>query len=201
MTSPIAAPGLLKTAHMLAGSNAGAGRPALSDLRRATSTAYYALFHQIVRHGCLDFLPDAGEAEVAEVARWFSHIGIRRASAAVSLAASTRPLTHIPKDQRGPVIALRTTQGAGSFSSRALAVADAFQVLQDARHRADYDGTYDPYRAVTVNHVNAAEAAVQVTWWLWRSQWSTRTGRQTEFATYRCMLRLALIFSGGPRSR
>lgn len=151
-----------------------------------------------MRHGCLDFLPSANEDEVAEIARWFTHTGVLKATQRVTLAADPRQLDQIAKEHRTSVLILRN---AGQFSARVLAVADAFQLLQDARHRADYDGTYDPYRAVTMNHVNDARSAVESTWWLWRSQWSRKDWRLNEYATYRSFLRLALLDSGGPKTR
>lgn len=200
MTRPIYGSRLITTAERLAGVGAGRGRPALSDLRRATSTAYYALFHQLVRHGAFDFLPDGGESEVAEIARWYTHTGLLEAAGLVINAALPLPLASIKKANRTSVMAIRTAAG-GTIHPDIVTVADAFQSLQQARHSADYDGNYDPVRAVTINHVQDAEAALKTTWSLWRAGWSKTPSRQSAHATYLTFLRLALLKTGGPRSR
>ncbi|MGH3585698.1 MAG: hypothetical protein ACRDQ0_05200 [Pseudonocardia sp.] len=83
-------------------------------------------------------------------------------------------------------------------------VADAFRSLQEARHRADYDGNYDPVRAVTLEHVAVAEEAVRSTRSMWTagwSDWSKRPDQQDFHEVYACFLRLAMLRSGGPRAR
>lgn len=200
MTRPIYASALLKTASSLAGVGAGAGRPALADLRRATSTAYYALFHQIVRHGSFHFLPCANEDQAAGVARWFTHTGILKAAQLVLTAAGAKPLNSVAKDDRSAVMALRASAG-GQIDPRVVLVADSFQSLQNARHQADYDGSYDPYKPVTLSHIDDAQAAVEATWWLWRSGATRSAKRQSAHATYCCFLDLAIMKSGGPKGR
>lgn len=200
MTRPIYASGLLKTAKKLAGVDAGRGRPALADLRRATSTAYYALFHQIVRHGSFVFLPGGTEPEVAEVARWFTHTGVLSAATLVTEAASVRGADRIKKPYRTGVLALRSA-AMGAIPGDLVTVADAFRSLQEARHGADYDGNYDPVRAVTINHVQDAEAAVKATWSMWLARGSSNPDRRTVSEAYVCFLRLALLQSGPPKGR
>lgn len=200
MTRPILASGLLKTAFSLAGSGAGAGRPALADLRRATSTAYYALFHQVVRHGAFAFLPNGSEDEIAHIARWFTHTGILDAAGLVLEAEGSRSLEQIRKADRAAVMAIRSSSG-GEVPSQLVLVADAFQSLQEARHRADYDGNYDPVRLVAMNHVQEADAAVRATWQMWSSDGTNRADRRHWWPTYECFLKLALLKSGGPRGR
>lgn len=191
---------MLASAKKLAGSGAGRGRPALSDLRRATSTAYYALFHQILRHGAFAFLPGGVENEIADVSRWFTHAGIKDACTVVLQADSGKPLPQIKKDSRTSVMALRSA-GGGRVSPQLVTIADSFISLQEARHSADYDGNYDPVRAVTLNHVQDADAALRECWSLWRAATSPRSHRQADAAAYRVFLRLALLHSGAPRAR
>ncbi len=200
MTRPIYASRLVATASKLAGSGSGAGRPALSDLRRATSTAYYALFHQIVRHSAFDFLPSAAESEVAEIARWYTHTGVFTAAALVMDAGSPAPLPGIRKTDRTSVMAIRSA-GRNRVAADLITVADAFRTLQQARHSADCDGNYDPVRAVTINHVEDAEAALTATRSLSRAGLSPKANRRSDNAAYRTFLRLSLLKSGGPRSR
>lgn len=198
MTSRITAQPLLRTAQTLAGIEAGRGRPRFSDLRRATSTAYYAVFHQLLRHGALDFLPSGGESEWAEVARWFTHSGLRRSANWVALACE--PRKEPPKDDKSPVMILRTCWDRNP-PSELLFVADTFSSLQDARHQADYDGNYDPTKQVTINHVDDAEAALKSMDRLWRAGHSKQSARRAAHKSYLTFLRLALLASGGPRRR
>lgn len=198
MTRPIYGSQLITTAERLAGVNAGKGRPALSDLRRATSTAYYALFHQIIRHGAFEFLPEAGEDEAADIARWFTHTGVFGAAGLVLAAASQK--TQFPKQDTVAIMSIRSSAN-GTMNDRLVTVADAFQSLQAARESADYDGNYDPVRAVTVNHVQDAQQALRDTRLLWAGRsdkWKRGTGIDP---SYRTFLRLALLKSGGPRGR
>lgn len=208
MTSPLRSSALLTTAKNLAGVGASAGRPPLSDLRRATSTAYYALFHQVVRHGSLVFLPTCDEEELAEVARWFTHTGVLKATQMVSTADSGAPLQQIRREQRTAVMALRSAAGGlepahgiQPLPPQLVDLCDAFQTMQEARHLADYDGNYDPYRPTTIGHIRSAENGLNAAWWLWRSGSTQQPARVNANEAYRCFLRLALLLSGGPKAR
>lgn len=197
MSSPIWASDMLRTAEKLAGKGAGQGRPALCDLRRATSTAYYALFHQMTRHGALIAFPSLEEDEISAVARWYTHTGVRKAATWVTLAqhASTPP-----REAREAVKLLRTTAGTIP-PAQLLLVADSFIELQNARHDADYSHEYDPVRYTTLDHVATADSAVRATWSMWRAQWSPKENRQALHDLYSKFLSLALLASGGPKSR
>lgn len=201
MTRPIYGSRLIITAERLAGIGAGQGRPTVSDLRRATSTAYYSPFHQLIRHAAFDFLPQATEHDAAEIARWFTHTGVFSSAGIVLDASSARSLQSIGKNDRTAVMAVRSAAGGSGVPAALVTVADAFQTLQEARHSADYDGNYDPVRAVTINHVEDATAALRETRSLWRAGSSPKVVRRTANATYRTFLRLALLKSGGPRGR
>lgn len=196
MTSRILASGMLRTARKLA-EPVGAGRPAYSDLRRATSTAYYALFHQITRHGAISMTWAASEDDISEVARWFTHTGIRKAAGWVIAAGSPRAGHLIAKEARGPVNLLR--QGAASVPAHLLTVAESFVELQDARHDADYSNSYDPVRFVTLDHLATADRAVKASWSLWRAREIER--RHDEAGAYDRFLQLAILASGGPKAR
>lgn len=197
MSSPIWASSMLKTAQRLAGTNSGPGRPALCDLRRATSTAYYALFHQITRHGVFASVPSAEEEEVARIARWFTHTGIRQACAWVQVASSPRA----PKQQDREAVDLLRRYPRQPVPHQLVLVADSFVELQNARHDADYSNDYDPNRPVTLDHVLTADAAIRATWSMWTAQESTRPARIEVHDAYRRFLQLAMLKSGGPRAR
>lgn len=109
---------LLAQAEQLSGG--GTGRPRQSDLRRAVSTAYYALFHLLTQSGAAVVHRSAPLR--ALLARHFEHRDMKNASrgfAEGKLPAILQSITAIPAD-------LST-------------VAKTFIELQDARHLADYD--------------------------------------------------------------
>lgn len=115
-------------------------------------------------------------------------------------ACSVRHARLRGKEQREGVMALRTANG-GAVPPDLLTLADGFQQLQDAGHRADYDGNYDPVRAVTLNHVDDSETALKSAWRLWRAGNQQDPARQETNRAYRLFLRLALLRSGGPSAR
>lgn len=200
MTHPIYGSHLILTAEKLAGVGASQGRPAFCDLRRATSTAYYALFHQVIRHGAYDFLPSATAKEAADVARWFTHSGVLAAAGLVLSANTNKPLSQFSKHDRVAIMAIRSASG-GLPGWRLVIVVDAFQSLQAARVSADYDGNYSPVRAVTINHVQDAKAALKETRLLWNGQQTSGAWGSGTDPGYSTFLRLALLKSGGPRGR
>lgn len=200
MTRRIDAGSMLRSARTLAGEGSGRGRPPLSDLRRATSTAYYALFHQILRHGAINFLIEASEAEIAEIARWFTHKGVHDGAEMVLAAASPEPLDKLKQTLRPGAMAIRTTNG-GVVPDELQRLADAFITLQSLRHSADYDGNYDPVRATTLSHVDMAEDGLEAAWSLWRSRSLKNEDRRRSHDAYRIFLRIALLRSGGLKAR
>jgi len=193
---PIDAQGLLVTAERLATGAGRPGRPALHDLRRATSTAYYAVFHQIIRHGAFAAFPELEEDEVAFVARWYTHTGVLSAAKSVIKAADHRQ----PKREEVQRVALlRSARGA--IPNPLLDLAERFIELQGQRHEADYSNDYDPVRYATLDHVASAEIAVKNSWSMWRAGSSNRPVRQELWDSYRRFLVLALLDSGGTKVR
>lgn len=197
MTSPILASGMLRTAHALAGLSASRGRPALSDLRRSTSTAYYALFHQLTRHAALNAFPTSTEVEIANVTRWFTHTGIRTASSWVIVADGPQ----VPKKTDRSSVELLRADPNRPIARQLLTVAESFIELQDARHEADYSNDYDPVRYATLDHVSTAESATRAAWSMWRAQSSPKSNRLEVWDSYSRFLQLCLSASGGPKSR
>jgi hypothetical protein len=137
---------LLDLADILAGRGAGRGRPRTVHMRRAVSSAYYALFHELVNAACEELLGDGPTAETQRntAARWFSHTDLRHLANAV----------------------LAPSGGGGHALSSVLVpahglvrVADAFVTLQEQRERADYDHTYDIDRESALTYVDLARDA------------------------------------------
>jgi len=151
----------LDLAYMLAGRNAGRGRPRTAYLRRATSTGYYALFHTLAAHGSRWAIPHAEEDERAVVTRWFSHGNLRTSSGWVqALAAGRTPAKGVET--------LLTEGVSKSVPVDLRFVSDAFIQLQNVRHAADYGPQYDAQKYETLQHVELAAAAVDSADRLWK---------------------------------
>jgi hypothetical protein len=110
---------LLDQAERLA--ETGVGRPRQTDLRRAVSTAYYALFHLLTQDGARHISTNPELQPL--VARAFGHGEMKQVS---DLFARNRLPDHLSR--LVPVM-----------PADLQVVADAFFQLQEARHRADYD--------------------------------------------------------------
>lgn len=142
---PIRPTELLRCAGDLAGIRRGRGRPRTTDLRRAISTAYYAVFHELAQQCTTELTRDgvASADTAAAVGRWIGHTDLKAVAGAVTGTGNP---------------ALRDVLGGASRDLRFLT--DAFVELQDARELADYDNAYDVSKAVAVKHVRTAMQAV-----------------------------------------
>lgn len=126
---------LLATARRLA--KASASKPRQADLKRAVSTAYYALFHAMAKNAA-DMVVGAGASRAEKAWRQVY-----------------RSIDHgFAKNACKEVRAL-------GFPTGIIACADEFVSLQEARHSADYDPTYRLTRAETLTWVSRAEAAIK----------------------------------------
>jgi hypothetical protein len=128
-------------------------RPRQAALRRAVSTAYYALFHLLVREaveGSMGFRPTETHREIGEAAvRWFEH---RRMADACFLFAAPVVRGKLAK-------ALPKSVVSAPVSDALQAVARAFLDLQEARHLADYDPSSRTTRQHARNLVTRARQA------------------------------------------
>lgn len=103
------------------------GSPKEIDLRRSVSAAYYAIFHLLSAAVAEQMSPDTPSGLRGRTQRALDHSSM--VNAAKQFRKQGGPPPGIPKD-----IDLRNP------TSQELAnVADAFVVLQEARHLADYD--------------------------------------------------------------
>ncbi len=123
---------LVATARRLA--RAGTGKPRQSDLRRAVSTAYYAVFHAVARDAA-DLLVGAGAA--SKRPEWYQVY---------------RALDHGPA--KVACIGVRT--GGGPLAL----VAEAFVDLQIARQGADYDPAFRVDGSDAISHCDRAARAL-----------------------------------------
>jgi uncharacterized protein (UPF0332 family) len=113
---------LLKQAKYLA--NREPKHPRQASLRRALSTAYYALFHAIISEALMISAPALPNGLRPLVGRTFDHGAMKKVCAGfgqASPAATTAALITRP------------------MQPELISVARAFVDLQNARHQADYD--------------------------------------------------------------
>jgi hypothetical protein len=129
------AAGLLGAAHRLA--SAGRGRPAQPYLKRAVSTAYYALFEALARE-CADSLVGAGRARGTST--WGQVYRALEHGFAKNACSQAKNL---------------------SLPASIIAFADTFTALQEQRHQADYDPTARFSRAEVIDLINSAETAIR----------------------------------------
>lgn len=115
---------LLRQANELGYRAGGVGQPRNINLRRAVSSAYYAVFHGIVLTGTDELLPDVTLEERHRLARSFSHNNLRLAC------------QYVVKPSSAPEEA-RTIATNAAANASLVDVAEALLSLQEARHKAD----------------------------------------------------------------
>lgn len=124
---------LLRDAHHLA--NRGGRNPKQASLRRAISTAYYAVFHLLIS----DFVANWALADQrARLGRMFEH---RRVRVDVQL-----------RDKNNPT----------PVESELKKVSSAFAQLQDDRYLADYDTSRDWARVDVEEALSVADEAFRI---------------------------------------
>lgn len=131
---------LLAQAHHLLERDTGLRRADQANLRRATSTAYYALFHLLIREATDLILPRRQDAGLrAVVARAVTHADLLAVAKSASggnlggLFTAVTSATGLPADLK--------------------LVASSAMELQKARHEADYN---------TARHISRREAKESV---------------------------------------
>jgi len=98
------------------------------SLRRAVSASYYALFHNINSKAVELIAPNVPAETNYRIQRWFEHAEMKRICGRFLPAKLDQPL----RDLIGETASVDLQNVARSFIQ-----------LQDARHRADYDLSYD----------------------------------------------------------
>jgi uncharacterized protein (UPF0332 family) len=126
---------VIVTARKLA--NASPKRPRQNDLRRAISTAYYALFLAMAKDAA-DMLVGVGKNRPDKA---WSHV--------------YRSLQH--GDAKSACDAVRNL----NFPDTIKSCADAFVALQQKRHEADYDPDYRVRRQYALEAIQQAENAIR----------------------------------------
>ena len=133
MIRPIA---LIQHAQRLTGS--GPGRTAEIDLRRGTSAAYYAVFHDLTDRATRHLIGSSAEHERNKIRRVWTHGELARSAAMVldrarTLTANPNAPTSKEAGVGGPLIDIAASDAD---------LVEALQILgelRDQRQRADYD--------------------------------------------------------------
>ena len=128
---------LIATARDLAAT--GRGRPRQSNLCRAVSTTYYAMFHCLALC-CADTLVGAAGTNRSEPA-W------RQAYRALEHGVARQRCRHRPIMQR--------------FPSEVRQFADKFVDMQQKRHQADYDPEADFAKLIVARDIDETDQAIR----------------------------------------
>jgi hypothetical protein len=150
MRYPIRSEELLEFADFLAGREVDPDHAPTIHLRRAVSSAYYALFHGLIAQATQRTMGAGNdrEADRYSVSRWYAHREIRAVCQWVVNRSAGRT---VPDG----VAALLDTPPPDL-----VAVAELFLALQQARHAADYDHMVELTLADTRAHVDTARDAL-----------------------------------------
>lgn len=153
---PIEPDKLLDAAERLAPEHPGPGRPPYTAHRRAVSTAYYAVFHDITERVVETTFPSADDAFPRSMRRWIGHNDVRTVSRWLSQIQGTTsgsPPPHISA-------LLAPSGGPTHIDSEILLIADGFLELNEKRERADYDHDAVFTRPDTRGHIALARQIV-----------------------------------------
>ena len=112
--------------------NFDAGKPKQANLRRAVSTAYYAVFHYLVHEACCALIgtQNAQRPYRHVLSRGFVHTTMKQACSSFGGGTLKNTVTKgLPTDQHGNYAIPKAIQN----------IAATFAELQEKRHLADYD--------------------------------------------------------------
>lgn len=144
---PIDPAKLLEAAKQFANHHSGQGRPRPIWLRRAVSTAYYALYHRLCREAAEHLVPSSAQQERLRLTRAFTHQALKEVCEWVAGRRGNPP-----RHARHLISSLKTSPIAQ--------VAAVFCDLQEARHAADYDHLEAFPKATVLQHIDDAERAI-----------------------------------------
>ncbi len=144
---PIDPAKLLEAARQFADHHSAQGRPRPIWLRRAVSSAYYALYHELCRAAAAHLLPNAPPADRFRLARSFTHQALRDTCEWIA--------------GRGKLPQHAGTLIAPPRHTAIEDVAAAFLDLQEARHAADYDHLASFDKTTVLQHVRVADLAIE----------------------------------------
>lgn len=129
----------------------GAGRPTEIVLRRATSCAYYALFHELTYRTALHMLggPKADQSAISSIRRKLGHSDIKDVTSAIR------------DGKRGGLSIADELFVACAPNPDLRLSCGIFCDLQEARHSADYDHEFSFSLAASRDHIQSSREAVE----------------------------------------
>jgi hypothetical protein len=133
---------LLEQAKFLSRREVGRGRPRQASLRRAASTAYYAVFHLLAAEAAAQASPGSPRGLRDRIQRALAHETMKQAANAFRSANLPRHVAAVAHDP---------------LPQNIVEIASSFVLLQEARHKADYDLTEQFDRTRVQALVNDAE--------------------------------------------
>jgi hypothetical protein len=126
-------------------------RPKQASLRRAVSTAYYAMFHFLIDQSCRSLV--GGRDEDRPIREMLS-----RAYAHDEMLAAAQAFR---SGMQGLSPGIQRAIGSASpFPADLATLADLFKIAQEERHRADYDLSQTFVRSEVLWHVERIENAL-----------------------------------------
>lgn len=128
----------IATARLLA-SHPSRGRPPETNLRRAVSTAYYALFHCLAEC-CADTIV-GGPGSTRNRAAWLRVYRGLQHRTAKNRCLERNSISHFPAEIRR--------------------FAQVFADMQPLRNRADYNPDAEFSRKIVIQHINESEIAIR----------------------------------------
>lgn len=139
---------LLVQADHLAGRKSGPGRPRSTDLRRAVSSSYYALFHGLLDAVTTHLLPSGSQSYRDALTRSIQHTSIKKVSAWIESGNT-------------PPAGLEQIVGVLESAAGITDLAYYYLQLLQARHEADYDHGSDLFtKPQTIAYVDMAREGI-----------------------------------------
>ena len=132
-------------------------KPRQASLRRAVSSAYYALFHLLIDEGARSLSPTGNDPLRQQIKRAFAHGDM--VAVCKGFVAGHKSAT-LNKQVSNPPVATRRLV-VFPLNPDLVSVLETFIELQDARHQADYDLSRQWNRMDVLNHVGAARQALK----------------------------------------
>jgi uncharacterized protein (UPF0332 family) len=124
----------------------GAGAPRQAVLRRAVSTAYYAVFHALCAQTAETFVPANNRKSRAIFYRSLDHNKTRSRCKELGKSTLDTPLKNF--------------FAVAAFSGDLRTFANNFALLQDLRHRCDYDPDYRLSKSEAEQAIDDASQAI-----------------------------------------
>jgi uncharacterized protein (UPF0332 family) len=143
---PIKPAWLLRQANELV-AGAGLGQPRNANLRRANSSAYYALFHHIALSTAAYLLPGCLPEDHWHMVRHVPHKGVRKVCDWVAGASNPPASVAYSMLKVRANVALRD-------------VASTFTDMYEVRHDADYNHFAEVNKAATISNIDSVRDAM-----------------------------------------